>query len=138
MIDFDLDRVVDFLEADTTLTDLIGSVEYENGNSPAIYRGIPESEDVEGIYIILSEDIDLEDSIISNETTVQVRIVSGSEKTTYAWVKAVDNRVKELLKNNFDYGTLKVYNVVVKSGRELLNDKDRKEYVRDYDFTFLQ
>jgi len=84
MIDFDLDRVVDFLEADTTLTDLIGSVEYENGNSPAIYRGIPESEDVEGIYIILSEDIDLEDSIISNETTVQVRIVSGSEKTTYA------------------------------------------------------
>lgn len=137
MINFQINKVIDYLEGQAALTGLLASVDYEGTPSPAIYRNIPESEDVDGIYITLSEAVDVPDATLSNTTLIEARIIAGNEKVTYTQIKAVDNKLKELLQNNFDYGTFKVYNTVVKSGRELLNDKDRKEYVRDYEFYFL-
>jgi hypothetical protein len=137
MKNFDIKEVVDYLSSEATLTTLLATVTYGVDTVPAIYRNLPESENIDGIYFMVSETLDTLNGTLDNVTTMEVRILAGNEKITYSQIKAVDNKIKDLLIVKFDYNSFEVYNTVVKSGRELLNEKDRKEYVRDYDLYFL-
>lgn len=137
MIDLNVKDIIAKLSEDTTLTSLLASVDYDGTIVPAIYRELPESEDIDGIYVMLSN-LDTPNGTLDAVDLLEVRIMGGNEKVTYSQVEAVDRRITELLLNNFDYDSFKLYNVVVRSGRPLLNEKDRKEYVRDYDLYFLR
>ena len=119
-------QIVDYLMTKSNITDLIDK----------IYWGVPKEWNKLKPYVVVNIVSDVPDPI-STASRIEFRIISNNQKVTNKQIFEIDNQLALEINSTNLFWTFATYNVVMQEGQNFLAEKNRKEFIRDYLFYFV-